>query len=254
MILTDTHTHIYYHEGNALDEQMERCLKNDVKRLFLPNVDLGSISKIRSAVAAYPDNFFPMIGLHPCSVSLNYEEDLAKIKEVWPKVAPVAVGEIGIDLHWDKTTFEIQEHAFRIQIEWAKSAKIPIVIHCRNAFNEVFDVLEEVGDENLQGVFHCFTGNRMEAVRAIDMGMYLGIGGVITFKNAGLDKTLKDISLDHILLETDAPYLSPVPYRGKPNESSYLPFVAKKLADIYQLSVEEVAHVTTRNSRDLFKV
>lgn len=255
MLFTDTHTHLYYEtDEEKLELLMQRCFDNDVKRLFLPNVDLASIPKIDHLVNKYPDNCFAMAGLHPCDVKEDYELVLDEICESIVDRQIYAIGEIGIDLHWDKTTLEIQQIAFKEQIKWAKDLELPIVIHCREAFDEIFAVLEEEKDEKLRGILHCFTGNLEQAKKAIDLGFDLGIGGVVTYKNSGLDAVLKDIPLAHIVLETDSPYLAPVPFRGKPNESSYLIHVAEKLSDIYGLSLEEIASVTTENSKRIFNI
>ncbi|MFI5452031.1 TatD family hydrolase [Pedobacter sp. UC225_61] len=255
MLLTDTHTHFYY-ETDVVNQalMMERCLANDVKRLFLPNVDVASIKMIDDLVNRYPENCFAMAGLHPCDVKEEYQTQLATIHQSITGRKIYAIGEIGIDLYWDKTTLAIQQDAFKQQIKWAKELSLPIVIHCREAFDEVFEVLEELNDDKLRGIFHCFTGNLEQAKRAIALGFYLGIGGVVTYKKAGLDLTLAEISLNDIVLETDSPYLAPVPYRGKPNESSYLIHVAQKVADIYNISLNEVAEVTTENSKKIFGV
>src|ERR1700761_1604518 len=253
MILTDTHTHLYYesdHEKRA--GFMQRCAENSIGRLFLPNVDVASVAKVNDLVNAYPAQCFPMLGLHPCSVKEDWEQQLAIISANEHDLNIVAIGEIGIDLYWDKTTLDIQVQAFKKQIAWAKSLKLPIVIHCREAFNEVFEVLEQEKGDNLFGIFHCFTGNAEQAQRAINLGFYLGIGGVVTYKNAGLDKILPSIDLSHVVLETDSPYLSPVPHRGKPNESSYLIYIAQKVAELYQVGIEAVADVTTANSKKVF--
>lgn len=254
MQLTDTHTHIYYHEGEALEQQMQRCFDNDIDRLFLPNVDVKSIDRVMKTVSAYPDNCFPMLGLHPCSVKEDFLESLSLIEEELSKTKVVAIGEIGLDLYWDKTSLEIQKEAFRIQVGWAKKLNLPIVIHCREAFDELFQLLEELKSDTLFGVFHCFTGSVEQAERAISLGFYLGIGGVVTFKNAGLDKVVEQIDLKHIVLETDAPYLAPMPFRGKENESSYLVYIAQKIADLHKMPIEEVAKITTENSKLIFKV
>ena len=255
MVLTDTHTHLYYETDELKQaELMQRCFNNDVTRLFLPNVDIASIAKIDTLVQKYPDNCFAMAGLHPCDVKEDYELVLDEICESLMDRKIYAIGEIGIDLHWDKTTLEFQKAAFREQIKWAKDLGLPIVIHCREAFDEVFKVLEKEKDEQLRGILHCFTGNLEQAKKAIDLGLYLGIGGVVTYKNGGLDEVLKHITLEHLVLETDSPYLSPVPNRGKPNESSYLVHIAEKVAEIYGLSVEEIAAVTTSNSEKIFLV
>lgn len=253
MILTDTHTHQYYEkDAEKLKQLMQRCLDNKVERLFLPNVDSESIPLIQNLVKEYPENCFAMLGLHPCDVKENYREELDAIFAAIPSTKIYAIGEIGIDLYWDKTTLDIQQKAFREQIGWAKDLNLPIVIHCREAFEEVYEVLLSENDEKLRGIFHCFSGDVEQAKKIIDLGFYLGIGGVVTYKKSGLDKVVEEISLNNIVLETDSPYLTPVPYRGKPNESSYLVYVAQKVADIKQISIEEVAVITTENSKIIF--
>lgn len=255
MLLTDTHTHLYYEteeEKQAL--LFQRCFENNVKRLFLPNVDVSSIAKIDDLVHKYPDHCFAMSGLHPCDVKEGYT---GVLEEIYKSIAGrkiYAIGEIGIDLYWDKSTLEIQQAAFREQIKWAKAMNLPIVIHCREAFAEVFEILEQEKGAQLRGILHCFTGNLEQARKTIELGFYLGIGGVVTYKKAGLDEVLSHISLEHLVLETDSPYLAPVPFRGKPNESSYLVHIAQKVADIYHISIEEVAEVTTANSVKIFNV
>ncbi|MGV8878983.1 MAG: TatD family hydrolase [Sphingobacteriaceae bacterium] len=255
MILTDTHTHLYYEtDGEKRKDLMQRCLNNHVSRLFLPNVNADSISLVYDLVKTYPENCFPMLGLHPCEVKDNWLGAWEKIKEAQLTNALFAVGEIGIDLYWDKTFLNEQQHAFREQIIWAKSLNLPIVIHCRDAFEEVYAILLQEKDDQLRGIFHCFTGTAEQAHQIIELGFYLGIGGVVTYKNSGLDKVLSQISLAHIVLETDSPYLTPVPYRGKPNESSYLIYIAQKVADIYQLELSAVAQMTTQNAINVFGI
>lgn len=255
MLLTDTHTHLYYEtDEEKLEQLMQRCFDNQIERLFLPNVDVASIAKIDGLVKKYPANCFAMAGLHPCDVKENYEEVLDEICESIADRDIYAIGEIGIDLYWDKSTLAYQQAAFREQIKWAKDMDLPIVVHCRDAFDEVFEVLESEKDEDLKGILHCFTGNLEQARKAIELGFYLGIGGVVTYKKAGLDEVLKHIPLKNLVLETDSPYLAPVPYRGKPNESSYLVYIAQKLAELYETSIEEIAAVTTDNSVSIFKI
>jgi TatD DNase family protein len=255
MILTDTHTHLYYEtDPEKLSDLMQRSLDNKVFRLFLPNVDSESIPLVFSLSELYPDHCFPMLGLHPCDVKANYKEELDSISKEIAQRKIYAIGEIGIDLHWDKSTLSIQQEAFRIQINWAKNLGLPIVIHCREAFDEIFEILNELKDDKLRGIFHCFSGTIEQANKVIGLGFYLGIGGVLTYKNSGLDKVVQDVSLEHLVLETDSPYLTPVPFRGKPNESSYLVYIAQKLADLKQVSLEQIAEVTTRNSRMVFGV
>ncbi|SFT14733.1 TatD family hydrolase [Sphingobacterium wenxiniae] len=254
-ILTDTHTHIYYHANSSkLDEQLQRCFERNIYRLFLPNVDSESIQPVLDTVNAYPQNCFPMLGLHPCSVKENYKEELDIIGKALADNKVYAVGEIGLDLYWDKSTLEIQKDAFRTQVAWAKELNLPIDIHCREAFDELFPLLEELKDEKLFGILHCFTGTLEQAQRGIDLGFALGIGGVVTYKKAGLDAVVREIDLHHLVLETDAPYLAPTPYRGKENESSYLYHVAEKVADLHQISVEELAKITTENSKRIFNI
>jgi TatD DNase family protein len=255
MILTDTHTHQYYEQDLVKrEEQMQRCFANGVERLFLPNVDIASIAMIDEMVKSYPDNCFAMAGLHPCDVKEGYQSVLDEIYRSISVRKIYAIGEIGVDLYWDKSTLAIQQDAFKQQIAWAKNLDLPFVIHCREAFYEVFEILEETHHEKMRGIFHCFTGDVAQANRAIDLGFHLGIGGVVTYKKAGLDEVLKQISIEHLVLETDSPYLAPVPFRGKPNESSYLVHVAQKVADIYELGLHEVADITTQNSKLIFGV
>ena len=255
MILTDTHTHLYYETDPAkLTELMQRSLDNQVSRLFLPNVDSKSIPLVFGLTEQYPQHCFPMLGLHPCDVKEDFKEELAHIYKEANLRKIYAIGEIGIDLYWDKSTLSIQQEAFRTQIGWAKQMGLPIVIHCREAFDEIFEILDELKDDKLRGIFHCFTGDADQAEKVISLGFYLGICGVLTYKNSGLDKVVQNISLDHLVLETDSPYLTPVPFRGKQNESSYLIYVAQKLADLKQIPIEKVAEITSRNSEKVFGI
>ena len=255
MILTDTHTHLYYEtDAEKQAALVARCKVAGVDRLFLPNVDTSSVAPVISLTQTYPEMCFPMLGLHPCSVKSDWEQELNTIRAAVHQLNIVAVGEIGIDLYWEKTYLMKQIQAFKAQISWAKALKLPIVIHCRDAFNEVLEVLTQEQDENLRGIFHCFTGTVEQASQVISLGFYLGIGGVVTYKNAGLDKVAAQIDLKNIVLETDSPYLTPVPYRGKPNESSYLTYIAAKLAELHQTDIETIAAITTQNSRLIFGV
>lgn len=255
MILTDTHTHLYYETDPLKREQlMQRCFENQICKLYLPNVDSTSIPLVKELVGSYPENCFPMLGLHPCEVKENYQDELALIHAEISKMKIYAIGEIGIDLYWDKTTLKVQQDAFHIQISWAKELGLPIVIHCRDAFDEVYQVLQEENDDKLRGIFHCFSGTLEQAKKVIDLGFYLGIGGVVTYKNAGLDKVVAQLELKDLVLETDSPYLTPVPFRGKPNESSYLKYVAEKVAGLLNVDVETVARVTTENAGKIFSL
>ena len=254
-MLTDTHTHLY---SNAFAEDraliMQNAFDKGIKRFFIPAIDSGYTESMYLLEKEYPENVFLMMGLHPTSVKENYEDELKHVEEQFKKRNFYAVGEIGIDLYWDKSTLEIQKIAFKKQIQLAKKYKLPIVIHCREAFDEIFDVLETEKSDTLFGIFHCFTGTIEQAHRAISYNMKLGIGGVVTFKNGKIDTFLSQIPLSHIVLETDSPYLAPLPHRGKRNESSYLTFICKKLSEIYGVSEEEIARVTTDNSKSIFSI
>lgn len=255
MIITDTHAHLY---SEAFDDDrsdmIERALKENVKRFFIPAIDSTYTEAMLQLEKEYPDNVFLMMGLHPTHVKENYKEELKHVEEMLAQRQFYAIGEIGIDLYWDKSTLSIQQEAFRHQIKLAKQYKLPIVIHCREAFDEIFEVLDKEKDDDLYGIFHCFAGNIEQAHQAISYNMKLGIGGVATFKNGKIDQFLNQINLKHIVLETDSPYLAPVPYRGKRNESAYITKVLEKLAIIYGVTVEEIASVTTQNSKDIFKI
>lgn len=254
-MLTDTHTHLY---SDAFDTDreamMQRAFEAGVTRFFIPAIDSGYTQRMYDLEAQYPEQVYLMMGLHPTSVKEGYEAELEHVVKQFDEREFYAVGEIGIDLYWDTSTLAMQQEAFRFQIQLAKEHGLPIVIHCRDAFDPIFEILESEKDEKLFGIFHCFTGTLEQATRAIDLNMKLGIGGVVTFKNGKIDQFLNQIDLKHLVLETDAPYLSPVPYRGKRNESSYLSLICEKVASLYGMSLEEVARVTTENSKQLFKV
>jgi TatD DNase family protein len=255
MIFTDTHTHLYSEEfAPDRDAMMQRAIDAGVTRLFVPSIDSASTQDMYAIEAQYPDNVFLMMGLHPTYVKENYLDELAHVEAQLTEHTFYAVGEIGIDLYWDKTFLAQQQEAFKRQIQLAKQYSLPINIHCRDAFDEVFDVLESEKGEGLYGIFHCFTGDFKQAQRAIGYGMKLGIGGVATFKNGKIDQFLHDIALKHIVLETDAPYLSPVPHRGKRNESAYVPLVAQKLSEIYSLPLADIAAITTANSKAVYGI
>lgn len=254
-MLTDTHTHLYSEAfKDDRNEIINRAIEKGIQRFFIPAIDSSYTKVMYDLEKEFPSSVFLMMGLHPTSVKENYEDELRHVEEQFQKRKFFAVGEIGIDLYWDKETLPIQQLAFRRQIQLAKKYKLPIVIHCRDAFDEIFEVLETENDENLFGIFHCFTGDLDQAKRAISYNMKLGIGGVVTFKNGKIDTFLNQIPLEHIVLETDSPYLAPAPYRGKRNESSYLTLISKKLSELYQVSEEEIARITTDNSKAIFKV
>ena len=255
MILTDTHTHLYSEEfENDRTEMIQRAIDAGVSRFFVPSIDSGYTQKMYDLENQFPQNIFLMMGLHPTYVKENYLEELAHVEAELTKRKFYAIGEIGIDLFWDKSFLKQQQHAFQYQIRLAKKYKLAINIHCRDAFDEVFEVMDSESSSDLFGIFHCFTGDLGQAKRAIDLNMKLGIGGVATFKNGKIDQYLKEIDLKHIVLETDSPYLAPVPFRGKRNESSYTKLVAEKLAQIYHLPIEEIARITTENSKAIFGI
>jgi TatD DNase family protein len=255
MTITDTHTHLYSAEFDEdRDEMIQRAIDAGVSRFFIPAIDSTFTQSMYDLEKAYPDNIFLMMGLHPTHVKDNYLEELQLVENELSKRKFFAIGEIGIDMYWDKTHLPQQQDAFRKQIQLAKQYKLPIVIHCREAFNEIFEILEEEKSNDLFGIFHCFSGTFEQALQAISYNMKLGIGGVVTFKNGKINQFLNQIDIRHIVLETDSPYLAPVPYRGKRNESSYLVNVVDKLAIIYNLPQEEIARITTENSATIFGI
>lgn len=252
-MITDTHTHLYSEQFDEDRDQMIRRAKEiGVSRFFIPAIDSSYTNRMMELEQNYPDDVHLMMGLHPTSVKENYLEELALVKKWIDQRDFVAIGEIGIDLYWDKTFLPQQQAAFKTQIQWAKEKKLPIVIHCRDAFDEIFEVLETEKDEDLFGIFHCFTGTLEQAHQAISYNMKLGIGGVVTFKNGKIDQFLHQIDLEHIVVETDSPYLAPTPYRGKRNESAYISEVVDKLATIYGRSFDEISEITTQNSKAIF--
>ena len=254
MILTDTHTHLYSEAFDMdRDQMIERALKAGISRFYLPAIDSSYTESMYALERKYPNHVFLMTGLHPTHVKHDFKVELSHVKENLEQRKFVAIGEIGIDLYWDKTSLKQQQEAFCLQIQLAKQYKLPIVIHCRDAFEEVFEILEAEKSDDLFGIFHCFTGTLAQAYRAISCNMKLGIGGVVTFKNGKIDQFLSKIDLSHIVLETDAPYLSPVPHRGKRNESAYLLNVLDKVAGIYGMDKKDIAEITTNNALDIFK-
>lgn len=255
MNLIDTHTHLFSSQFDEDRHQVVRkAIEQGIDKMLLPNINSETVEAMHQLCQDFPQHCYPMMGLHPCDVNDNYEQELEIVKSHLDKGKYVAVGEIGIDLYWDKSRLYIQKKAFRQQLIWAKEYDLPVAIHIRKSFDAIFEVIEEVNDQNLRGVFHCFTGTIEQGQKAIDMGFMLGIGGVVTFKNSGLDKTLKELPLEHLLLETDSPYLAPTPHRGQRNESSYITLVAQKLAEIYEVNIEEVAKTSTQNAKTLFKL
>lgn len=253
MQLIDTHTHVYLPEFDAdRDEAIRRAVSNNVVKLLMPNINVNSVDPMLAAEDRYPGICYPMAGLHPTSVKNDYRSQLDTIESLFSDHRFVAVGEIGIDLYWDKTYLDEQITAFREQVAFALKADLPVVIHSRESIDQIFRVLGELKDQRFKGVFHAFSGSAGDAEKAINMGFKIGIGGVLTFKNSGLDQIVKEAGPDHILLETDSPYLAPVPFRGRRNESSWLPLINRKLAEILGMSEEETALRTYMNSSELF--
>ena len=253
MKIIDTHTHLYLKQFKEdIDKVIQKSINKGINKFIFPAIDSTHFDDMQDLKNKYPGSIYLMSGLHPVDVKKNFKEELEFVVNSLKSHSYVAIGEIGIDLYWDKSFLKQQQEAFRFQIRLAMKHDLPIVIHCRDAFDEIFEILDMENCDKLRGVFHCFTGTLEQAKRAIDLGFVLGIGGVITFKNGGIDKFLNQIDLKHIVLETDSPYLAPVPNRGKRNESSYIMYVVEKLSEIYGLSKEEIADITTKNAEKVF--
>jgi TatD DNase family protein len=253
--IVDTHTHLYLDKFKEdIDKVISRAKENGVSKFIFPATDSSHFENMHNLKNRYPENIYLMTGLHPTDVKENYKEELDFVTKTLKNHNYVAIGEIGIDLYWDKSFLKQQQEAFRFQIRLAVNNDLPIVIHCREAFDEIFEILNEENCETLRGVFHCFTGDLNQAKKAISLGFLLGIGGVVTFKNGGIDKFLNQIDLKYIVLETDSPYLAPVPFRGKRNESSYIIYVLEKLSELYKIPKEEIASVTTNNAKKMFSL
>lgn len=255
MTYIDTHAHLYADQFDEDREEMiQRALDAGVKKLFLPNIDEKSIAGMEHLVEKYPSICYSMMGIHPCDVAKSWEQQLETVKKHYQKGYHIAIGEIGIDLYWDQSLKKEQTDAFAAQIEWAKKEQLPIVIHARDSFEEIFEVVDQYNDENLKGIFHCFTGNIDQAKKIMDYGGFkMGIGGVVTFKNSGLRVVLQEVPLSYLVLETDAPYLTPAPHRGKRNESSYIPLIAKTLSSVYEMDEKEIGKITSENALRIFK-
>lgn len=254
-MLIDTHAHLYATQFDEdRDEMIQRAFDNNIQHLFLPNIDEASIDGMLALEKQYPDNCHAMMGLHPCSVAANYKQVLAKMEEWFTKRPFCAVGEIGLDYYWSKEFVAEQKDAFRIQCRWAKELDIPIVIHARDSLDDLIEIVAEEKTANFRGIFHCFGGSIEQANKIIDLGFLMGLGGVLTFKKANLGAIVEQIDLKHLVLETDAPYLTPTPYRGKRNESAYIQIIAEKLAEVKGISLDEVAQTTSKNALDLFGV
>lgn len=253
MKLIDTHTHLYVREFKEdIDLVVERAIREGVEKFYLPAIDSSENSALLELEKKFPGKMYAMTGLHPCSVKENYKEELRAIEQQLSQREFAAIGETGLDFYWDTTFSKEQHESLHIQVEWAIQYKIPLVLHTRNAMQEAIDVVKEYSGKELRGIFHCFSGTIEHAKEIIDMGFLLGIGGVVTFKNSGLDEVVKNIDFKNIVLETDSPYLAPVPFRGKRNESSYLKYIVQRIAEIKGTTVEEVAARTTKNANDIF--
>ncbi len=254
MQLIDTHTHLFLEQFDKdIDTVIDRAVSNGVDKMFLPNIDSSSAESMLKLSNKYPNNCFPLMGLHPTSVNENYENELKIVEEYLAKEKFYGIGEIGIDLYWDKKFFHEQEQAFIHQIKLAKKYALPIVIHVRNSFDEIFNLVDKYNDDKLKGIFHCFTGSYEQAKHIMEYGGFkMGIGGVLTFKKSNLGQVLKNVPLNYLVLETDSPYLAPTPFRGKRNESAYVVKVAEKLAEVYNISIEEVAKQTSKNAMQVF--
>lgn len=256
MNFIDTHTHLFLEHFNGdLDKTIQAAIEKGIDKFILPNIDSSSIDDIFRLVKKYPENCLPVMGLHPTSVNENYKEELDIVAKWLKEEKFYAIGETGIDLYWDKTFLKEQIEAFEVQLQLAKEMDLPIIIHVRDSFDEVFEVVDRLNDDKLKGVFHCFSGDLKQAQKVIDYGGFkLGIGGVVTFKNSNLGDVISKLSLEHLVLETDSPYLAPVPFRGKRNESSYITYVAEKISEVCGVSIEEVARITTQNAKELFGI
>jgi len=255
VILIDTHTHLFLPEFKEdLSRVVSDAVEQGIVKMLLPNVDDSTMDSLLSLADEFPANCLPMIGLHPTSVSEFFEQKLELVREKLVTREFWGIGETGIDLYWDDTNLNQQVEAFKLQIALAKEFHLPLIIHARNSFHEIFEVMDQENDDSLQGVFHAFTGNARQAGKILDYGFKIGIGGIVTFKNAGLDRIVKDIALEHIVLETDAPYLAPVPKRGKRNEPAYLIYTAERMAEIHGQPLDVIADITTRNATALFNI
>ncbi len=255
MILVDTHTHLYLEQfEDDRREVVESAMKAGVKNMLLPNIDSGSMDAMNKLQEQFPASCLPMMGLHPTSVKEDYQHELKLVEEELKTGKYIAVGEIGMDLYWDKSFRDQQEVVLRKQLQLAKEFKLPVSIHTREAFDEIHRVVKEELSDDLAGIFHCFTGTSDEADKIIDIGFKLGIGGVVTFRNSKLGEVIRNISLEHLVLETDSPFLTPVPYRGKRNQSSYLTYIAEKIAEVKGIDMQEVAEITTYNASAIFKL
>jgi TatD DNase family protein len=255
VIFIDTHTHLYLREFREdRDEVVNSALDKGIRKMLLPNVDGRTINAMNSLADKFPDHCLPMIGLHPTSVKNGYNEEIGQLRKLFCKRKYWGIGESGIDLYWDKTYLEQQADSFRDHINLAKEHGLPLIIHARNSFDEIFRIMDRENDDTLRGIFHAFTGDADQARRIIEYGFKLGIGGIVTFKNSGLDRVVKEIDIQHIVLETDAPYLAPVPRRGKRNEPAYLLYTAEKIAEIHRVPLETIAEITTQTATSLFNL
>lgn len=251
--MIDTHAHIYLEEFKEdIDDVISRCDELGIDKIYMPNIDHTSIDDMLELEEKYSGKCISMMGLHPCSVKKGFEKELYIVEEWLSKRKFAGVGEIGTDLYWDKTFWSEQQEALNVQLDFAKQYEIPAILHCRDSIDETIELVEKKNDNRLSGIFHCFSGTTAQAEKIIELGFYLGIGGVSTFKNGGMDKVIPELPLEKLVLETDSPYLSPVPHRGKRNEPAYIELVAKRIAELKSISIEEVKEATTNNSETIF--
>jgi TatD DNase family protein len=251
----DTHAHLYSEEFKAdLDVVLSRSEEANIGKIFMPNIDRTSIDGMMEIELKAPSKYHPMIGLHPCSVKRDFEKELYIVEEWLNKRQFVAIGEIGTDLYWEKSFWVEQQEAFKIQVQWAKKFQLPLVIHCRESMDETIELLKPFVDGKLTGIFHCFSGSMEQARKIVEMNFYLGLGGMATFKNGGVNKVIPDLDLSRVVLETDSPYLAPVPYRGKRNEPSYIPVIGQKVCDLKKITPEELQKATTENAQKIFNI
>lgn len=255
MKFIETHAHIYSKKfSEDVTAVVERSIEAGIDKIFMPNIDLESIEGMLALEQRFPGHCYPMLGLHPCDVDKNFEKILAEMEKWWDKHTFYGVGETGIDLYWDKTYLEEQKAALKIQVDWAKEKQLPLILHCRESLDETIELLEPMADKRLTGIFHCFSGTLAQAKQIIEMGFYLGIGGTLTYKNSGVGAVIGELGPEHLVLETDSPYLAPVPFRGKRNSPEYIPYIAEKMAKFTGFSIAEVSEITNRNALKVFKL
>tara|TARA_R110002096_G_scaffold71175_6_gene170203 strand:- start:4105 stop:4887 length:783 start_codon:yes stop_codon:yes gene_type:complete len=255
MKFIETHAHIYSKKfSEDVEEVVQRANDSGIAKIFMPNIDLDSIDGMLALEQKFPNVCYSMLGLHPCDVDKDFEKTLSEMEKWWDKHTFHGVGETGIDLYWDKTHLEEQKASLKVHVDWAKEKQLPLILHCRESLDETLDLIGPLCDKNLSGIFHCFSGTVEQARQIIEMGFYLGIGGTLTYKNSEVGAVIKELGLEHLVLETDSPFLSPVPFRGKRNSPEYIPYIAEKMAEFTGTSISEVSEITNRNALEVFKL